>query len=206
MSRNTTLVPSLELRIGPAWEAGISAGMRRERVPPHRRKKLYPMWQREPVGCNGGEVEDEIVIDELFGMFSESLLLLKRSYCTAACDRLTEMYVDRWTSRRLESLQLPRRRYVEPLDTVSYLPLTASELYNVAYKQVLCSSRLILHSASPRNLLSWRTDPSICLVIYNRASPVSYWPLTASELYYALYTNNVFSERHGKNTVQMIQY
>ena len=89
------------------------------------------------------------MIDKLFGMFSESLLLLKRSYCTAACDRLTEMYVDRRTSCRLDSLQLPRRRYVEPLYTVSYLPLTVSELYNVAYKQVLCSSRLMLHSSFP---------------------------------------------------------
>jgi len=29
VSRNTTLVPSLGLRIGPACEAGLSAGMRR---------------------------------------------------------------------------------------------------------------------------------------------------------------------------------
>jgi len=50
---------------------------------------------REPVGCDGGEVEDEIVVDELFGMFSETLLVLKRSYSTAARDRLTEMNVDR---------------------------------------------------------------------------------------------------------------
>ena len=39
VSRNTTLVPSLRLRIGPACEAGLSAGMRRERVPPRIRKK-----------------------------------------------------------------------------------------------------------------------------------------------------------------------
>jgi len=39
VSRNTTLVPFLGLRIGPACEAGLSAGMQRERVPPHRRKK-----------------------------------------------------------------------------------------------------------------------------------------------------------------------
>jgi len=32
VSSNTTLVPSLGLRIGPAYEAGLSAGMRRERV------------------------------------------------------------------------------------------------------------------------------------------------------------------------------
>jgi len=39
VSRNTTLVPSLGLRIGPACEAGLSAGMLRERVPPRIRKK-----------------------------------------------------------------------------------------------------------------------------------------------------------------------
>ena len=39
VSRNTTLVPSLGLRIGPACEAGLSAGMRRERVPRRIRKK-----------------------------------------------------------------------------------------------------------------------------------------------------------------------
>jgi len=38
VSRNTTLVPSLRLRIGPACEAGLSAGMRRERVSPQIRK------------------------------------------------------------------------------------------------------------------------------------------------------------------------
>ena len=39
VSRNTTLVPSLGLRIEPAREAGLSAGMRRERVPSRIRKK-----------------------------------------------------------------------------------------------------------------------------------------------------------------------
>ena len=39
VSHNTTLVPSLGLRIGPACEAGLSAGMPRKRVPPQRRKK-----------------------------------------------------------------------------------------------------------------------------------------------------------------------
>jgi len=39
VSRNTTLVPSLGLRIGPACEAGLSAGIQRERVPPQKRKK-----------------------------------------------------------------------------------------------------------------------------------------------------------------------
>jgi len=35
---NTTLVPSLGLHIGAACEVGLSAGMRRERVPPQRIK------------------------------------------------------------------------------------------------------------------------------------------------------------------------
>ena len=39
VSRNTTLVPSLGLRIGPACEAGLSAGMRRECVPPQNNKE-----------------------------------------------------------------------------------------------------------------------------------------------------------------------
>jgi len=39
VSRNTTLVLSLGLRIGPACEAALSAGMRRERVPPQRERK-----------------------------------------------------------------------------------------------------------------------------------------------------------------------
>ena len=38
LSRNTTLVPSVGLRIGPACEAGLSAGMRREHVPPQKLK------------------------------------------------------------------------------------------------------------------------------------------------------------------------
>ena len=37
VSPNTTLIPSLGLRIGPACETGLSVGMRRERVPPQRR-------------------------------------------------------------------------------------------------------------------------------------------------------------------------
>jgi len=40
VSRNTTLVPSLGLRIGPAFEAGLSAGMRRERVFPQNKKEV----------------------------------------------------------------------------------------------------------------------------------------------------------------------
>jgi len=39
VSRNTTLVPTLGLRTGPACEAGLSAGMRKERVSPQIRKK-----------------------------------------------------------------------------------------------------------------------------------------------------------------------
>jgi len=39
VSRNTTLVPSLGLHIGPACEAGLSTGMRRERVPTQDKDK-----------------------------------------------------------------------------------------------------------------------------------------------------------------------
>jgi len=39
VSLNTTLVSSLGLHIRPACEAGLSAGMRRKRVPPQRKKK-----------------------------------------------------------------------------------------------------------------------------------------------------------------------
>ena len=39
VSRNTTLVPSLGLCIGPACKAGLSAGMPRERVPPKGERK-----------------------------------------------------------------------------------------------------------------------------------------------------------------------
>jgi len=39
LSRDTTLVPSLGLRTGPACGAGLSAGMRRERATPKKKKK-----------------------------------------------------------------------------------------------------------------------------------------------------------------------
>jgi len=45
VSRNTTLVFSLGLHIGPACEAGLSAGMRRERVPPRMSKKERNRWK-----------------------------------------------------------------------------------------------------------------------------------------------------------------
>ena len=47
VSRNTTLVPSLGLHIGPACEAGLSAGMRRERVPPQRKKETNKQRKKE---------------------------------------------------------------------------------------------------------------------------------------------------------------
>ena len=48
VSRNTTLVSFLGLRIGPACEASLSAGMRRERVSPQirKKKKQIPTFQR----------------------------------------------------------------------------------------------------------------------------------------------------------------
>ena len=45
--RNTTLVPSLGLRTGPACEAGLSAGMRKERVPPQRIKIKIKIKKKE---------------------------------------------------------------------------------------------------------------------------------------------------------------
>jgi len=44
VSCNTTIVPSLGLCIGPASEAGLSTGMRREHVPPRIRKKERKMF------------------------------------------------------------------------------------------------------------------------------------------------------------------
>ena len=46
LSRNTTLVPFLRMRIGPACKAGLSAGMRRERVSPQIRKKEWKKRKR----------------------------------------------------------------------------------------------------------------------------------------------------------------
>jgi len=47
VSRNTTLVLFLVLRIGTACEAGLSAGMRRECVPPRIRKKEKNVWNKQ---------------------------------------------------------------------------------------------------------------------------------------------------------------
>jgi len=49
VSRYTTLVPSLGLRIGSACEVGLSADMRRERVAPQKRKKNIEWLQRKIV-------------------------------------------------------------------------------------------------------------------------------------------------------------
>ena len=52
VSRDTTLVPSLGLRIGPACEASLSTGMQKEHVSPQirkkeRRKLPYHYWQSQ---------------------------------------------------------------------------------------------------------------------------------------------------------------
>jgi len=52
VSRNTTLVPSMGLRIGPACEAGLSAGMRRGRVPPRIRKKERKKEEKSQLDLN----------------------------------------------------------------------------------------------------------------------------------------------------------
>jgi len=51
VSRNTTLVPSVGLHIGPACEAGLSAGMQRERVSPQISKKERKSPHRQPYYC-----------------------------------------------------------------------------------------------------------------------------------------------------------
>jgi len=45
--RNTTLVPSMGFCIGLASEAGLSAGIRRDRGPPQRRKKEIKKEKKE---------------------------------------------------------------------------------------------------------------------------------------------------------------
>jgi len=51
VSRNTTLIPSLGLCIGPACEAGLNAGMQRERV--HATSN-----ERDTLPCSGVAVYD----------------------------------------------------------------------------------------------------------------------------------------------------
>jgi len=53
VSRNITLVPAMGLRIGPACEAGLSDGMRRERVPPRIRKKEK---RKNPLECKSNYI------------------------------------------------------------------------------------------------------------------------------------------------------
>ena len=65
VSRNTTLVPSLGLRIGPACEAGLSAGMRRERVSPQIRTK-----ERNNILCYQKRNED--VRRSIFAIMNKS--------------------------------------------------------------------------------------------------------------------------------------
>jgi len=54
VSRNTTVVPSLGLRIGPACEAGLNTGMRRERVTPNKKERQK---ERRKGGSEGGREE-----------------------------------------------------------------------------------------------------------------------------------------------------
>ena len=53
VSHYTTLVPSLGLCIGPACEAGLSAGMRRERVEPPKEKEKERVRGAPLSGKNG---------------------------------------------------------------------------------------------------------------------------------------------------------
>jgi len=65
VSHNTTLVPSLGLCIGPACEAGLSTGMRREHVPPRIRKKERIKPSVDGLGALGIDSRDNISVDEL---------------------------------------------------------------------------------------------------------------------------------------------
>ena len=62
VSRNTTLVPSLGLRIGPACEAGFSARMRRERVSLQIRKKEKKKTSQVGLWSNEKYVFTDVII------------------------------------------------------------------------------------------------------------------------------------------------
>jgi len=47
VSRYTTLVPFLGLRFGPACEVGLSAGMRRERMPSHKKERKIERTKKD---------------------------------------------------------------------------------------------------------------------------------------------------------------
>ena len=65
VSRNTTLVPSLGLRIGPAREAGLSAGMRRECMPPQIRKTERKKERKRPPNKDKSVGINKIVLSKL---------------------------------------------------------------------------------------------------------------------------------------------
>jgi len=64
VSHNATLVPSLGLCIGPACEAGLSAGMQREHVSPQIRKK-----EKEKCFCRNNKMFSGINIQQLQHVF-----------------------------------------------------------------------------------------------------------------------------------------
>ena len=68
-----------------------------------------------PVGGDAGEVEDEVVVDVSERRLVEAPLSAVRPDRPRPGDRLTEVHVDRGARRRLDTLQLARRRNVEPL-------------------------------------------------------------------------------------------
>ena len=76
VSRNTTLVPSLGLRIGPACEAGLSAGMRRERVSPQIRKKK----ERKKDDNNDAAETTFNACTDIIGLLSEQTYGLRYYY------------------------------------------------------------------------------------------------------------------------------
>jgi len=69
VSRNTILVPSRGLRNGPACEAGLSIGMRRERVPPRIRKKESSGWEWRGVWMLIGNNTCQCILDALKAIY-----------------------------------------------------------------------------------------------------------------------------------------
>ena len=68
-----------------------------------------------PVGRDAREIEDEIVIDLFHRCANEALLDVICPDRTRSRDCLAEVNVDRGPRRRLDALQLTRRRNVESL-------------------------------------------------------------------------------------------
>ena len=80
VSSNTTLVPSLGLRIGPTCETGLSAGMRRERVTPQIRCKQASIFI-----CPINKHKDIISINNVQGQAARKAH--KAQHCWPPCKK-----------------------------------------------------------------------------------------------------------------------